>query len=223
MEKGRLNLAFRYFSRCGGIVETGRKFCKLFLPLDFHFYMVDLLDYPMPKPFPPGIEFYPFALKRLQEKRTRDLPSEFFRDEIAGATVCFLVEVEGELASIVWLYDRTHYRTLIDLGFEEELNASATVEKFKGWGLYQANVRHALWTLSQQGQKRVWASAASDNPAPMHVLQNVGFRHVGMVRRCAAFGPKFSAEDFLVENGLARLVHENRYRRRGEGEIHRQR
>lgn len=202
MEKGRLNLVFRYFSHCGGVMEAAGRFCKLFLPLDFHFYMADLSDYPMPELSPAEVGFYPFALKRLREKRTADLPSEFFRDEIAGATACFLMEVDGELASIVWLYDHTQHRTLIELGFEEELNASATVEKFKGRGLYQMNVRHTLWYLSQQGQKRVWASAASDNPAPMHVLRNTGFRRVGTIRRCAAFGPKFNTWDFLVKSGI---------------------
>lgn len=212
MPVNRLSVARRYFVRTSPL-KTARTIVKMFQPLGFHFYVVDLRpDDPVPV-LPADVAFYADALDRLRAKRSPDHPTEFFRDRIAGATLCFLAEVEQELASVVWIYDATHHRQLIDLRPKEvELNASGTVPRFQGRGLYRANMAFALHWLGQQGYTRVWASAASDNPVPMKQMPRVGFRLVATIRRPSIFGPKFLAaagrsQTWANALGIGRVLH----------------
>lgn len=177
----------------------------MFQPLDFHFYLVNLdLSYSPPAENE-GVKFYGDALKRLIQKRNSTYPTEFFRDKIADARLCFLAEVDDEMASIVWVYDASNHRQLIDLRPTElELNASSTVPKFAGRGLYRDNMQFALYWLAQEkGIQRVWASAASDNPIPMRQMPKIGFVKVATIHRCSLFGPKFKAREFIDSNPTA--------------------
>jgi RimJ/RimL family protein N-acetyltransferase len=199
----RLNIGSQYFSRISPI-KSARIILKMLQPLDFHFYLVNLDPSYSPPAEAEGVKFYGDALERLIQKRNSTYPTEFFRDKIAEARLCFLAEVNDEMASIVWVYDANNHRQLIDLRPTElELNASSTVPKFAGRGLYRDNMQFALHWLAQKGTQRVWASAASDNPIPMRQMPKIGFVKVATIHRCSLFGPKFRAREFIDSNPTA--------------------
>jgi len=162
--------------------------------LDFHIFVINRGELRAPLPVAEGVTMYADALdrlKRAREKRT-DLSNEFWRDQMSGASHCATLELNGELGGVVWAYDYPAERPIIMLEpGEAELSTSYTVEKFRGRGLYRALLRFATdWQLGER--PRLFTIVASNNPTPMKAVYQVGFHEVGVVRRRAILGPKFS-------------------------------
>lgn len=163
-------------------------------PLDFHIFVINRGELLAHLPIAEGVTMYPDALdhlKRAREKRT-DLANEFWRDRISGASHCATLELNGELGGVVWAYDYPAERPIIVLEpGEAELSTSYTLEKFRGRGLYRALLYFATeWQLRER--PRLFTIVASNNPTPMKAVYQVGFHEVGVIRRRAISGPKFS-------------------------------
>jgi len=169
--------------------------------LDFHIFVINRGEQLAPLPVPDGVTMYADALdrlKRAREKRTA-LSNEFWRDQMSGASHCATLELNGELGGVVWAYDYPAERPIIVLEpGEAELSTSYTVEKFRGRGLYRALLYFATdWQLRER--PRLFTIVASNNPTPMKAVYQVGFHEVGVNRRRAIHGPKFSINQMTVK------------------------
>jgi GNAT superfamily N-acetyltransferase len=169
--------------------------------LDFHIFVINRGEQLAPLPVPDGVTMYADALdrlKRAREKRTA-LSNEFWRDQMSGASHCATLELNGELGGVVWAYDYPAECPIIVLEpGEAELSTSYTVEKFRGRGLYRALLYFATdWQLRER--PRLFTIVASNNPTPMKAVYQVGFHEVGVIRRRAIHGPKFSINQMTVK------------------------
>jgi GNAT superfamily N-acetyltransferase len=177
-----------------GILNLPRVAFESLRLLDFHIFVINRGELRAPLPVPEGVTMYADALdqlKRVREKRTV-LPNEFWRDQMSGPSHCATLEVNGELGGVVWAYDYPAKRPIIVLEpGEAELSTSYTVEKFRGRGLYRALLWFATeWQLRER--PRLFTIVASNNPTPLKAVYQVGFHEVGVIRRRAIHGPKFS-------------------------------
>ena len=177
-----------------GILNLPRVAFESLRLLDFHIFVINRGELREPLPVPEGVTMYADALdrlKRAREKRT-DLSNEFWRDQMSGASHCATLELNGELGGVVWAYVYPAERPLIVLvPGEAELSTSYTVEEFRGRGLYRALLWFATeWQLRER--PRLFTIVASNNPTPLKAVYQVGFHEVGVIRRRAIHGPKFS-------------------------------
>lgn len=177
-----------------GLAGLPRAVLNALRPLDFHIFVINRGDLRAPLPVPAGVTMYADALDRLRRVRRNrtDLANEFWRDQVSGASHCATLELDGELGGVVWAYDHPAERPIIVLEpGEAELSTSYTLEKFRGRGLYRALLYFATeWQLRER--PRLFTIVASNNPTPMKAVGQVGFHEIGVIRRRALHGPKFS-------------------------------
>jgi GNAT superfamily N-acetyltransferase len=177
-----------------GLAGLPRAAFNALRPLDFHIFLINRGDLKAPLPVPEGVTMHADALDRLKRARQNlpDLANEFWRDQVSGASHCATLELNGELGGVVWAYDYPAERPLIILEpGEAELSTSYTMEKFRGRGLYRALLHFATeWQLRER--PRLFTIVASNNPTPMKAVDQVGFHEIGVIRRRAIYGPKFS-------------------------------
>jgi GNAT superfamily N-acetyltransferase len=186
--------ALRALIRDEGILSLPRIAFESLRLLDFHIFLISRGELREPLPVAVGVTMYPNALDRLKRAREgrTDLPNEFWRDQLSGASHCATLELDGELGGVVWAYDYPAERPIMVLEpGEAELSTSYTMEKFRGRGLYRALLYFATeWQLRER--PRLFTIVASNNPTPMKAVYQVGFHEVGVIRRRAIRGPKFS-------------------------------
>jgi GNAT superfamily N-acetyltransferase len=186
--------AIRALIRDEGIVNLPRLAFESLRFLDFHIFVIDRGDLLSPPAVSQGVTMYADALDRLKRARQNrtDLANEFRRDELSGASHCATLELNGELGGVVWAYDYPAERPIIALEpGDAELSTSYTMEKFRGRGLYRSLLYFATeWQL--RVRPRLFTIVASNNPTPMKAVYQVGFHEIGVIRRRAISGPKFS-------------------------------
>ena len=184
----------------GGLSGLSRVALGSMKPLDFHIFMISKDAQTLPARTPEGAKMYEDALERLQKKRRAidGLPNEFWRDKINGASRCALLEVNEELASIVWVYESPAKRPHLLLGpTDAEFSATYTLAQFRGRGFHRALLAFATaWQLRERS--RIFMVAASDNPAPLKVIPEAGFKEIAVIRRCSLYGPKFIAAEMRI-------------------------
>ncbi len=186
--------AIRAVIRDEGILNLPRVVLDSLRLLDFHIFVINRGEQLAPLPVPDGVTMYADALdrlKRAREKRT-DLPNEFWRDQLNGALHCATLELDGEIASVLWVYDYPAERPIIVLEPREaELTTTYTAKKFRGRGFYRALLWFATeWQL--RDRPRLFMVIASHNRTPMKAVHQVGFHEFAVIRRRAIHGPKFS-------------------------------
>jgi GNAT superfamily N-acetyltransferase len=144
---------------------------------------------------------YADALERLRDARRGaiDLPNEFWRDQINDASLCTLLTVNGEPASIIWVYPAPAKRPIVVLeSTDAELSATYTLPKFRGRGFHRALLAYStVWQLRERS--RLFMVAASDNLPSLKVISEVGYKEVAVIRRRAIMGPKFAAGKMTAE------------------------
>ena len=186
--------AIRALIRDEGILNLPRIALDSLRFLDFHIFVINRGEPLAQLPVPEGVTMYADALDRLKRAREKraNLPNEFWRDQMNGALHCATLELDGELASVLWVYDYPAERPIIVLGpGDAELTTTYTVEKFRGCGFYRALLRFATeWQLRERC--RLFMVVAGQNHTPMKAVLQVGFHEVGVIWRRAIHGPKFS-------------------------------
>ncbi|MGC1192771.1 MAG: GNAT family N-acetyltransferase [Candidatus Binatus sp.] len=186
--------AVRALIRDQGILGLPRIALDSLKLLDFHIFAISRGELLAPFPVPDGVAVYADSLDRLKRAREKrnDLPNEFWRDRLNGALHCATVELNDELAGVLWVYDYPAERPIVVLEPREaELTTTYTLEKFRGRGLYRALLWIATeWQLRQR--PRLFMVVDSHNLTPMKAVLEVGYHEVGVVRRRAIRGPKFS-------------------------------
>jgi GNAT superfamily N-acetyltransferase len=193
--------AVRGIIRYEGWAHLPRTALNAFKPLEFHIFLMRRGDPIVRFPIPEGVTLHSDALERVRALRRRrtDLPNEFWRDRINGASLCALAEVDSEPASILWAYAAPAKRPLVilDRG-DAEFSGVYTLEKFRGRGLHRALLSFAAaWQLGERS--RLFMVAAGDNPTSIRAIGDVGFREVAVIRRMSLFGPKFSAAQMRIK------------------------
>jgi GNAT superfamily N-acetyltransferase len=186
--------AIRALIRDEGILNLPRIVFDSLRLLDFHIFEINRGELLAPLPVPDGVTMYADdldRLKRARQKRT-DLPNEFWRDQLTGALHCATLELDGEIASVLWIYDYPAERPIIVLEpGTAELTTTYTLVKFRGRGLYRALLWFATeWQLRERS--RLFMVVDSHNQTPMKAVHQVGFHEVGVIRRRGIGGPKFS-------------------------------
>jgi len=171
-------------------------------PLDFHIFVIRRGDTVTEVRAPAGVEMYADALERLRDARRGvacGLPNEFWRDQINDASLCTLLMVNGEPASIIWIYPAPAKRPIIVLeSTDAELSATYTLQKFRGRGFHRALLAYStVWQLRERS--RLFMVAAGDNLPSLKVIPEVGYKEVAVIRRRAILGPKFAAEKMRAE------------------------
>lgn len=205
MEDGKRSVqiasAVRRLIQDEGLGGLPRAALNAFRPLDFHIFVINRGELAAPLPVPEGVTMHADALELLRRARANrsDLANEFWRDQISGAAHCATLELSGELGGIVWAYEYPAERPMIALEpGEAELSTSYTLEKFRGRGLYRALLHFATeWQLRER--PRLFTIVASNNPTPMKAVHQLGFHEVGLIRRRAIRGPKFSVAKMKPE------------------------
>ena len=186
--------AVRALIRDQGILRLPRIALDSLKLLDFHIFAISRGELLAPLPVPDGVAVYADSLDRLKRAREKlpNLPNEFWRDRLNGALHCATAELKGELAGVLWVYEYPAERPIVVLEpGEAELTTTYTLEKFRGRGLYRALLRIATeWQLRMR--PRLFMVVDSHNLTPMKAVLEVGYHEVGVVRRRAFRGPKFS-------------------------------
>ena len=177
-----------------GILKLPRIVLDSLKLLDFHIFAINRGELLAPLPVPDGVTIYADALDRLKRTRATQvgLPNEFWRDQLNGALHCATIELDGELAGVLWVYDYPAERPIVVLQpGDAELTTTYTLEKFRGRGLYRALLWFATeWQLRER--PRLFMVVDSHNRTPMKAVLEVGYHEVGVIRRRAIRGPKFS-------------------------------
>ncbi len=186
--------AVRRFIHDEGLAGLPRAALNALRPLDFHIFVINRGDLQRATA---GTRGRHDVCRRSGSPQARppestDLANEFWRDEMSGASHCATLELNGELGGVVWAYDYPAERPIIVLEpGEAELSTSYTLEKFRGRGLYRALLYFATeWQLRER--PRLFTIVASNNPTPMKAVYQVGFHEIGVIRRRAIHGRKFS-------------------------------
>jgi GNAT superfamily N-acetyltransferase len=197
--------ALRGYVRSDGVLHLPRAALAALRVLDFHIFVIRRGELLKPSRMP-EVVLHEDALTRLQrfrEGRT-DLPNEFWRDKINGASQVAILELDGEVAGIAWAFEYPVRRSIIELSpGEAELTSFYTVEKFRGRGLYRALLYFTTaWQLRQR--PRIFAIAAHDNPTPLKGIPELGFTEVAVVHRRSFFGPWFSVPEMRIVHPFER-------------------
>jgi ribosomal protein S18 acetylase RimI-like enzyme len=186
--------AVRALIRDQGLLRLPRIALDSLKLLDFHIFAINRGELLAPLPVPDGVAVYVDSLDRLKRAREKllNLPNEFWRDRLNGALHCATAELNGELAGVLWVYEYPAERPIVVLEpGEAELTTTYTLEKFRGRGLYRA----LLWIATERQLRqrpRLFMVVDSHNLTPMKAVLEVGYHEVGVVRRRAFRGPKFS-------------------------------
>ncbi len=190
--------AARGLARYHGISHLSSAAIAALKPLDFHVYMLHEDEAPV-VPVPMGVSVHADAIDRLRRHRKgrNDLPNEFWRDEINGATTCFVSEVNEELASVSWMYAYPAKRSMLVLApGDAECSGAYVLPAFRGRGLYGVlGTFLGDWWLSNNGG-RVFAVVASNNPVSMRQTEWMGYRDVAVLHRNSFFGSRFHTARF---------------------------
>jgi len=140
----------------------------------------------------PGITVDVWDREQLRRWRRgrRDLPLDFFVDEIHGTRACVVARVGDEPAGIVWLYAPGDYR-LFDLrDGAAEVNHALVLPPFRRRGLCAAMLVRAQSAARAAGAARVYAAVHAANAPSRRAFESVGFREVTTVRHFLLFRPR---------------------------------
>ncbi|MHB8539967.1 MAG: GNAT family N-acetyltransferase [Candidatus Acidiferrales bacterium] len=133
-------------------------------------------------------------MKKLRAS-VRDLPVEFYRDEIDGVDSSFLACVEGHAAAIAWSYDhrKPAYFLRMSSG-DAEIRSVFSLPEFRGCGLAKSVIAMACESLAEEGYRRIYAVIHFRNEASLRAFRSIGFTKVAELNRPPLFGPRYVTE-----------------------------
>ena len=128
------------------------------------------------------------SLEELRNIRIgKNLPREFYYDQLLNASTCYLAFCEGELAYIHWLFFKgDHSRFLILSDGVAELNYNTTLPGFKGRRLSAKMMAYISKDLQNSGYSKVMGIIHERNIASIKCILLAGFRETGRIK---ALGP----------------------------------
>jgi len=128
------------------------------------------------------------TLEELNKFRDgKDLPREFYYDQIHGVKRCYLAFHGDEIAYIHWLYFKGDYnRFLILSDGVAEFNYNTTLPKFRGRGLMASMMAYILRDLQKEGYKKAVGLMHDKNIPAIKSAKRAGLREL---RRVKTIGP----------------------------------
>ncbi|MHB8525021.1 MAG: GNAT family N-acetyltransferase [Candidatus Acidiferrales bacterium] len=145
-------------------------------------------------------------MKKLRAS-VRDLPVEFYRDEIDGIDSCFFACVEGHAAGIAWSYDHTKPAHFLRMSpGDAEIRSVYSLAEFRGRGLAKSVIATACESLAREGYRRIYAVIHFRNEASLRAFRSVGFTKVAELNRPPIFGPRYVTESGQTEGWLGAVA-----------------
>ena len=135
----------------------------------------------------PEFEVIRPSLEELRSIRIgKNLPREFYYDELLNAKTCYLAFCNGELAYIHWLFFSGDYsRFLILRDGVAELNYNTTLPDFRGRRLSAKMMAYISKDLQDSGYEKVMGVIHEFNPPSIKCIKQAGFIEI---RRIKALG-----------------------------------
>lgn len=124
-------------------------------------------------------------------RRNKNLPREFYYDEIHGVKRCYIALNGDEIAYIHWVYVKGDYnRFLVLADGVAELNYNTTLPKFRGRRLMAKMMGYILRDLKAEGFTRVVGVVNAKNPPALKAMRRAGFSEIGKIRTVGPFSKK---------------------------------
>lgn len=136
----------------------------------------------------PQIKIITPALEELDRLRKgKDLPREFFYDQIHNVKRCCLAFYGGEIAYIHWVYSKGDYSRFLKLSDGVcEINYLTTLPKFRGRKLSSKMLAYAFKFLQKSGYNKVVVVVHENNVAFIKNIKRLDFKET---KRIKTFGP----------------------------------
>ena len=120
-------------------------------------------------------------LKKIRDNK--ELPREFYYDEMHGVGRFYLLISGNEIAYIHWVYvkgDKNRFLYLND--FDAELNYNTTMPKFRGKGIMNHMMRSVLIDLRAQGFKKAYGVVNIENSPAIKSMDRCGFKEFSRIK-----------------------------------------
>jgi len=154
----------------------------------FFVYENDLMRELPPHNLDPEFEVIKPTLEELRNIRIgKNLPREFYYDELLNIRACYLAFYKGELAYIHWLFFKGDYsRFLILSDRVAELNYNTTLPEFRRRRLSAKMMAYISNDLQDSGYEKVMGVIHEGNIASIKCILQAGFKET---RHIKALGP----------------------------------
>ena len=128
----------------------------------------------------------------LSEYRAgKNLPREFYCDQIHHVTTCYLTLHGDDVAHIYWVYFKGDSSRFLNLSNGvAELNYNTALPKFRGRGLMGKMVSYISHDLQKSGYKKVVGVIHELNPPAIKSVKRAGWRELGRIRTFGPFNKK---------------------------------
>jgi GNAT superfamily N-acetyltransferase len=132
------------------------------------------------------------ALEELDRVRKgKDLPREFFYDQIHNVKTCLLGFYGGEIAYIHWIYFKGDYSRFLILGEGVcEINYLTTLPKFRGKKLSSMMLAYASKSLQKAGYKKIVVVVHQNNIAFIKNVRRLAFKETRHIKTLGPFNRK---------------------------------
>jgi len=140
-----------------------------------------------------GFEVIKPTIEELDKLRGgKDLPREFYYDQIHGIKNCFIALYENEVAYIHWIYVKGDpNRFLILSDGVAELNYNTALPKFRGKRLQSKMLGYIFEDLRKRGFKEAVGVINEKNPPAIKGAKRAGMEEIGRIRTLGPFNRKF--------------------------------
>jgi ribosomal protein S18 acetylase RimI-like enzyme len=132
------------------------------------------------------------TLKELADlRRGKDLPREFYYDQIHGVKRCYLALHGDEIAYIHWLYFKGDYSRFLKLSDGvAEFNYNTTLPNFRGRGLMASMMAYILRDLQKEGYEKAVGVVHERNEPAIKSVKKAGLRELQKIKTLGPFNRK---------------------------------
>lgn len=134
------------------------------------------------------------SLEELDRLRQgKDLPIEFFCDQIHNAKTCCIGLSGGEIACVHWVYSKGEYSRFVILGQDVcEINHFAILPRFRGRKWSMMMLEYSFKSLQKLGYKKVAVVVHENNIAFIKNIKRLDFKETKRIRTIGPFNRKIS-------------------------------
>lgn len=124
-------------------------------------------------------------------RQGKELPREFFCDEIYDAKTCCIALHGEDLAHIHWVYSKNDYSRFLVLSEGVcEINHVATLPKFRGRKLSLRMLSYSFKVLHASGYKRIVVVVHQNNVAFIKIIRRLEFVEKVRIKTLGPFNRK---------------------------------